>query len=65
VSSLSTQHSVLMMNAEIDPESTLLVAQAGAHVAKLTGTGYARRIIDLHRSNPFLKHYEESVPESW
>jgi len=33
---------------------------------KLTGTGYARRIIEYHRSNPFLhKFQEEGYPDSW
>jgi translation initiation factor 2-alpha kinase 4 len=51
---------------EIDPKSTLIAPRsAGDLVAKLGGTGYARRIIDLHRSNPFLRSHEEAVPDSW
>jgi len=32
---------------------------------KLMGTGYAKRIIDEHKSNPFLKRYHEINPSSW
>jgi hypothetical protein len=29
------------------------------------GTGYAKRIIDEHKSNPFLKRFQEINPSSW
>lgn len=32
---------------------------------KLCGTGYARRIIEYHRSNPFLRTQEDGYPDSW
>lgn len=32
---------------------------------KLSGTGYARRLVEYHRSNPFLKSQEDGYPESW
>jgi translation initiation factor 2-alpha kinase 4 len=34
-------------------------------VLKLGGTAYARKIIELHRSNPFLKSHEDEIPDSW
>jgi hypothetical protein len=34
-------------------------------MVKLMGTGYAKRIIDEHKSNPFLKHFQEINPSSW
>jgi translation initiation factor 2-alpha kinase 4 len=34
-------------------------------VVKLMGTGYAKRIIDEHKSNPFLKTYKEINPGTW
>lgn len=34
-------------------------------VVKLLGTGYAKRIIDEHKSNPFLKTYREINPSTW
>jgi len=34
-------------------------------IVKLMGTGYAKRIIDEHKSNPFLKHFQEINPPSW
>ena len=34
-------------------------------IVKLMGTGYAKRIIDEHKSNPFLKHFQEINPTSW
>lgn len=35
------------------------------HIVKLLGTAYAKRIIDLHKSNPFLKEFHEINSESW
>ena len=35
------------------------------HVVKLLGTAYAKRIIDLHKSNPFLKDFHEINSEQW
>lgn len=34
-------------------------------IIKLSGTSYARRVADLHRSNPFLRALEDNTPESW
>jgi hypothetical protein len=52
--------------AEIDLDLTLLTTrESGDMTLKLSGTGYARRIGDLHRSNPFLPTYEDGTPESW
>lgn len=34
-------------------------------IVKLMGTGYAKRIIDEHKSNPFLKSFKEINPSSW
>ncbi|EAL17471.1 hypothetical protein CNBM1630 [Cryptococcus deneoformans B-3501A] len=43
-----------------------LVSCINETVAKsLAGTGYARRIVDLHRSNPFIKNVIQTVPEEW
>jgi translation initiation factor 2-alpha kinase 4 len=39
--------------------------RAGETVVKLMGTAYAKRIIDLHKSNPFLKQYSEINSENW
>lgn len=51
---------------EIDLDLTLLMTrESGDMTLKLSGTGYARRIGDLHRSNPFLPTYEDGTPESW
>ena len=51
---------------EIDPSCTYLSpSDHGDLTAKLAGTGYARRIGDLHRSNPFLKGHEDEIPEPW
>ena len=51
---------------EIDLECTWLACPVAEEtIAKLSGTGYARRIADMHRSNPFLKSYEDATPDSW
>ncbi|KIY32862.1 PEK/GCN2 protein kinase [Cryptococcus gattii E566] len=43
-----------------------LVSYINEIVARsLAGTGYARRIVDLHRSNPFIKNVIQTVPEEW
>ncbi|ORX40873.1 kinase-like domain-containing protein [Kockovaella imperatae] len=60
-------HATGITQKQLDLESVILChspASSGA-VVKLSGTGYARRIADLHRSNRFLKNFEDSVPDSW
>lgn len=49
-------------------DSSYVVADSSAPdktVVKLMGTGYAKRIIDEHKSNPFLKTYKEINPGTW
>jgi translation initiation factor 2-alpha kinase 4 len=56
----------LTLGPEIDLDLTLLTTRAsGGMTLKLAGTGYARRIGDLHRSNPFLRSHEDGTPEPW
>ena len=56
---------VLNLGLELDGESVVLAVQPASTVAKLASAGYARRIIDLHRSNPFLQGYKDRTPEAW
>jgi translation initiation factor 2-alpha kinase 4 len=49
-------------------DSSYVVADSSSTdrtVVKLMGTGYAKRIIDEHKSNPFLKTYKEINPGTW
>ncbi|WVQ95416.1 hypothetical protein IAU59_002513 [Kwoniella sp. CBS 9459] len=51
---------------QVDLDFTLIsTGPNGEKVVKLFGTGYARRIVDMHRSNPFLKRSVEMIPEDW
>ncbi|KAI9637172.1 kinase-like domain-containing protein [Dioszegia hungarica] len=51
---------------QINPDNVLLCASGpGAQTIKIAGTSFARRIGDLHLSNPFLKSYTDPIPESW
>lgn len=52
--------------AELELENVELCSPVTSEMTvKLAGTGYARRISDLHRSNPFLRDHEDSIPDSW
>lgn len=54
------------LTAELDTDLILVSPGAGGDATlKLSGTSYARRIIEYHRSNPFLKSVEDNYPESW
>jgi hypothetical protein len=37
----------------------------GETVVKLMGTSYAKKIIDLHKSNPFLPNFMELNSANW
>lgn len=66
LSGLSSVHRIGATQKQVDTTFTLLSpAQNGVTVAKLAGTGYAKRISDLDRSNRFLKGHEDHIPESW
>ncbi|WVF67821.1 hypothetical protein IAT40_002582 [Kwoniella sp. CBS 6097] len=51
---------------QVDLDFSLIsTSSSGVKTVKLSGTGYARRIVDMHRSNPFLKRSVETIPEEW
>ncbi|OCF45594.1 PEK/GCN2 protein kinase [Kwoniella heveanensis CBS 569] len=51
---------------QVDLDFALLsTGSNGEKLVKLSGSGYARRIVDMHRSNPFLKRSVENIPEEW
>ncbi|ODN77808.1 hypothetical protein L202_04931 [Cryptococcus amylolentus CBS 6039] len=58
------QHNCCQKQLDLD---FVLVSSAphGQKAVKLLGTCYARRIIDMHKSNPFLRSRVETVPEEW
>ncbi|KAL0241915.1 hypothetical protein I308_106089 [Cryptococcus tetragattii IND107] len=63
---LSQLHQRNSCQKQLDLDFTLIsTAPNGEKVVKLAGTGYARRIVDLHRSNPFIKNVIQTVPEEW
>ncbi|KAL7420932.1 eukaryotic translation initiation factor 2-alpha kinase [Cryptotrichosporon argae] len=63
---LADMHRRNVTQKQIDPDLVLLIPSASGNLGvKLTGTCYARRIIEYHRSNPFLKSLEDVCPESW
>ncbi|KAK4689653.1 eukaryotic translation initiation factor 2-alpha kinase 4, partial [Tremellales sp. Uapishka_1] len=66
LSGLSELHKKGISQKQVDPDLVLVACETGGdQVLKITGTSYARRIIELHRSNPFLRNYDENVPVSW
>ncbi|WWC92548.1 uncharacterized protein L201_007507 [Kwoniella dendrophila CBS 6074] len=63
---LSEIHSKNATQRQIDLDFTLISTGVnGERSVKLAGTGYARRIIDMHRSNNFLRSKTETTPEEW
>nr|XP_019007722.1 PEK/GCN2 protein kinase [Kwoniella pini CBS 10737]OCF46503.1 PEK/GCN2 protein kinase [Kwoniella pini CBS 10737] len=63
---LSEIHSRNATQRQIDLDFTLVSnGNNGDKIVKLAGTGYTRRIIDLHRSNNFLRSKIEVIPEEW
>lgn len=54
-----------LLTIVLDLDYILLCSAGDNTLLKLSGTGYARRIIDLHRSNPFLRSTEANIPDSW
>ncbi|WVR08793.1 hypothetical protein IAU60_005851 [Kwoniella sp. DSM 27419] len=63
---LSDLHQRNAFQRQIDLDFvTISTGNNGNKVVKLAGSGYARRIIDMHRSNNFLKNRVETVPEAW
>ncbi|OCF54570.1 PEK/GCN2 protein kinase [Kwoniella mangroviensis CBS 10435] len=63
---LSEIHSRNATQRQIDLDFTLIsTGSNGDKVIKLAGTGYSRRIADMHRSNTFLKTKVEVIPEEW
>nr|XP_019050908.1 PEK/GCN2 protein kinase [Kwoniella bestiolae CBS 10118]OCF29838.1 PEK/GCN2 protein kinase [Kwoniella bestiolae CBS 10118] len=63
---LSEIHSRNTTQRQIDLDFTLIsTGSNGDKVVKLAGTGYSRRIVDMHRSNNFLRTKVEVIPEEW
>ncbi|WWC65005.1 uncharacterized protein I303_107619 [Kwoniella dejecticola CBS 10117] len=63
---LSEIHSRNATQRQIDLDFALITAGIGGEkIVKLAGTGYARRMIDMHRSNPFLRNKVDAIPEEW
>lgn len=64
---LAEIHRLGATQKQIDLDLTILAARpsSGDMMVKLSGTGYARKIGDYHRSNPFLRLYDDGTPESW
>ncbi|OXG72558.1 eukaryotic translation initiation factor 2-alpha kinase [Cryptococcus neoformans Gb118] len=63
---LSQLHQRNSCQKQLDLDFTLIsTTPNGTKVVKLAGTGYARRIVDLHRSNPFIKNVIQTIPEEW
>ncbi|WVQ86282.1 hypothetical protein IAT38_008450 [Cryptococcus sp. DSM 104549] len=63
---LSQIHQKNSCQKQLDLDFTLVsTSRNGEKLIKLSGTGYARRIVDMHRSNNFLRSRIETVPEEW
>ncbi|WRT70924.1 uncharacterized protein IL334_007923 [Kwoniella shivajii] len=63
---LSYIHSRNTTQRQIDLDFSLIsTCSNGDRFIKLSGTGYARRIVDMHRSNNFLRNRVEVIPEEW
>lgn len=66
LSGLGDLHRLHNYQKQLDTDLILVAPGDDGEVClKLTGTGYARRIVEYHRSNPFLKMQEEGYPDSW
>lgn len=66
LSGLAGIHRIGATQKQVDTMFTFLSpSNSGETIAKLAGTGYAKRISDLDRSNRFLKGHEDVIPESW
>lgn len=59
--------SSIQLTTELDTNLILMSPGSNGEVClKLTGTGYARRLIEYHRSNPFLQGFQQDdYPDSW
>lgn len=63
---LTSERERMLTAAEMDIDQIILSPSPNGDMAlKLYGTGYARRIIEYHRSNPFLRMQENGYPDSW
>nr|ODN99778.1 PEK/GCN2 protein kinase [Cryptococcus depauperatus CBS 7855] len=63
---LTQLHQKNCYQKQIDLDFTFFsTAGDGRRIVKLAGTSYARRVIDMHRSNPFLKTRIDQIPEAW
>ncbi|KAK8850742.1 hypothetical protein IAR55_004662 [Kwoniella newhampshirensis] len=63
---LSQIHSRNSCQRQLDLDFTIVATgKNGEKIIKLSGTGYARRIVDMHRSNTFLRNRIETIPEEW